>query len=88
MQPVTHLTDRIVPLLIGFVEGDGGISIEAAHASRNTTVDGIAWVVLPNHGRTSSSVTPFPRGGNEQNFTAGSGPSLYVVSIDALFYMY
>ncbi|KAI0826133.1 hypothetical protein BC629DRAFT_1276143 [Irpex lacteus] len=60
----------------GFVEGDGGISIEAAHASRNTTVDGITWVELPNHGRISSAVTPFPRGGSEQNFTAGSGPSL------------
>ncbi|EIW56479.1 uncharacterized protein TRAVEDRAFT_49304 [Trametes versicolor FP-101664 SS1] len=60
----------------GFVEGDGAVSIEAAHASRNTTVQGITWTELPGHGRTLSAVTPWPRGGNELNFTAGSGPSI------------
>ncbi len=58
------------------MEGDGAVSIEAAHASRNTTVQGITWTELPGHGRTLSAVTPWPRGGNELNFTAGSGPSM------------
>ncbi|KAL5525645.1 hypothetical protein ACEPAG_6981 [Sanghuangporus baumii] len=61
----------------GFVEGDGGISIEAAHSSRNTTVAGITWTELPDYGKTVSGVTPWPRSGNDfNNFTAGSGPSI------------
>lgn len=60
------------------------MSIEAAHASRNTSVDGITWVELPGYGRTLSGVTPWPRGGSEQNFTAGTGPSLYVAIVCSL----
>ncbi|CDO68743.1 Glycoside Hydrolase Family 115 protein [Trametes cinnabarina] len=60
----------------GFVEGDGTVSIEAAHATRNTTVQGITWIEIPGLGRTHSGVTPWPRGGNELNFTAGAGPSI------------
>ncbi|KZT00286.1 glycoside hydrolase family 115 protein [Laetiporus sulphureus 93-53] len=60
----------------GFVEGDGGVSIEAAHAARNTTVEGIMWTELPGYGRTLSGVTPWPRGGDELNFTVGTGPSI------------
>ncbi|EJD06965.1 uncharacterized protein FOMMEDRAFT_102997 [Fomitiporia mediterranea MF3/22] len=60
-----------------FVEGDGGVSIEAAHASRNTTVSNITWTELPGYGKTLSGVTPWPRTGNNfGNFTAGSGPSI------------
>ena len=61
---------------LGFVEGDGAVSIEAAHTTRNTSVDGISWVELPDYGRTLSAITPWPRGGDEKNFTAGSGPSV------------
>ncbi|KAI0791027.1 hypothetical protein C8Q75DRAFT_890923 [Abortiporus biennis] len=60
----------------GFVEGDGGVSIEAAHASRNTSVSGLTWIEIPDIGRTVSGVTPWPRGGEDLNFTAGSGPSI------------
>lgn len=61
----------------GFVEGDGAVSIEAAHASRNTTVAGVSWTELPEYGRTLSAVTPWPRmGNNGSNFTAGTGPSM------------
>ncbi|KAI8990365.1 hypothetical protein BD414DRAFT_483368 [Trametes punicea] len=60
----------------GFVEGDGTVSIEAAHAARNTTVQGITWIEIPGLGRTHSGVTPWPRGGDELNFTAGAGPSI------------
>ncbi|KAI0772419.1 hypothetical protein BD413DRAFT_545266 [Trametes elegans] len=60
----------------GFVEGDGTVSIEAAHAARNTTVEGLTWTEIPGLGRTLSGVTPWPRGGDELNFTAGTGPSI------------
>ncbi|KAK7045404.1 hypothetical protein VNI00_007657 [Paramarasmius palmivorus] len=60
----------------GFVEGQGVISIEAAHAARNTSVDGLTWRNLPGIGRTVSGVTPWPRGGQEANYTAGTGPSI------------
>ena len=64
--------------VVGFVEGDGTVSIEAAHSSRNTSVQGLTWTEIPGHGRTLSAVTPWPRGGNDLNFTAGNGPSMFV----------
>ncbi len=60
------------------MEGDGGVSIEAAHVSRNTSVSGLTWIELPGIGRTVSGITPWPRGGDELNFTAGAGASVYV----------
>lgn len=63
--------------LSGFVEGDGTVTFEAAHATRNTSVNGVAWTEIPNYGRTLSGVTPLPALGNgDANFTVGSGPSL------------
>ena len=52
------------------------MSMEAVHSARNTSVDGITWTELPGYGRTLSAVTPWPRGGDEQNFTVGTGPSM------------
>ncbi|KAG8724792.1 hypothetical protein FRC09_014214 [Ceratobasidium sp. 395] len=61
----------------GFVEGDGGVSIEAVHPSRNSSVNGVAWHVLPGLGKTNGAVTPYPALGNGGNpFSAGSGPEL------------
>ncbi|KAJ7071945.1 hypothetical protein C8F01DRAFT_1101940 [Mycena amicta] len=61
----------------GFVEAGGAIAFEAEHASRNNSVSSMFWRVLPGLGRTLSGVTPWPRlGNNENNFTAGTGPSL------------
>ncbi|QRV92865.1 glycoside hydrolase family 115 protein [Ceratobasidium sp. AG-Ba] len=61
----------------GFVEGDGGVSIEAVYPSRNSTVNGVAWHLLPGLGRTNGAVTPQPALGNGGNaFSVGSGPSL------------
>jgi hypothetical protein len=69
----------------GFVEGDGGISIEASHASRNTSVGDVSWARIPNLGRTLDSVTPWPRLGNGgRNYTAGTGPSMYVLISNSL----
>ncbi|KAH8079833.1 hypothetical protein BXZ70DRAFT_1050614, partial [Cristinia sonorae] len=72
-----YANNTVVPSSFkGFVEGDGGVSIEAGHSSRNTSVDGLTWVELPGIGRTVSGVTPWPRGSLDKNFTAGSGPSI------------
>ncbi|CAK5271919.1 unnamed protein product, partial [Mycena citricolor] len=55
----------------------GAVSFEAQHATRNNSVGGMVWRTLPGLGKTLSGVTPFPRlGNNENNFTAGAGPSL------------
>jgi hypothetical protein len=64
----------------GFVESTGVVAIEAASATRNTSVDGITWTELPGIGRTVSGITPWPRTGNDgSNFTAGAGPSMSVL---------
>ncbi|KAG6856193.1 hypothetical protein H0H87_006733 [Tephrocybe sp. NHM501043] len=61
----------------GFVEGSGVISIEAAHATRNNAVNGVAWKEIPGYGRTVSGVTTFPRDeAHDVSFSAGTGPSL------------
>ncbi|KAJ8073009.1 hypothetical protein PM082_019877 [Marasmius tenuissimus] len=60
----------------GFVEGGGVISMEAAHTARNTSVDGLSWRNLPGIGRTLSGITPWPRGGADANYTAGTGASV------------
>lgn len=61
----------------GFIEGNGAIAIEAAHAARNTSVGEVSWAELPGYGRTLSAVTPWPRMGNSgRNYTAGEGPSI------------
>ncbi|KDQ08247.1 glycoside hydrolase family 115 protein [Botryobasidium botryosum FD-172 SS1] len=59
----------------GFVEGDGGVAIEANHASRNKSANGIQWTLLPGYGKTDSAVTPLPGLGNTK-FAVGAGPSL------------
>ncbi|KXN92531.1 hypothetical protein AN958_05386 [Leucoagaricus sp. SymC.cos] len=58
----------------GFVEGDGVVSIEAAHAMRNTSVNSITWKKLPRYGKTLSAVTPWPR--TDEAFDVGAGPTL------------
>ncbi|KAJ7773957.1 hypothetical protein B0H16DRAFT_1510537 [Mycena metata] len=61
----------------GFLEANGAVAFEAEHATRNNSVAGMVWRILPGLGRTLSGVTPWPRlGNNENNFTAGTGPSL------------
>lgn len=63
--------------VVGFVEGDGGISIEASHFAKSapSTAANATWVVLPGYGRTLAGVTITPAGGGT-NYTAGTGPSL------------
>ncbi|KAF8176262.1 hypothetical protein BJ912DRAFT_1024351 [Pholiota molesta] len=58
----------------GFVEGTGVISIEAAHATRKTTVQGTSWGELPGFGKTVSAITPLPL--TDATFAAGAGPTV------------
>ena len=60
--------------IAGFVEGSGVISIEAAHATRKSSAQGISWTELQGLGRTLSGVTPLPDFDN--NFAVGTGPTL------------
>lgn len=46
--------------LEGFVETDGHISIEAEHYSRKVDAASARWEVIPDYGRTASSMTVFP----------------------------
>ena len=43
-----------------FQEQNGYISIDAANYTRNIGTKALSWKVLPDHGRTSSAVAPFP----------------------------
>jgi len=43
-----------------FVESNGYVSIEAEHFAKAIGSSSIHWQVIPNLGRTSSAVTPFP----------------------------
>lgn len=56
--PVTNVA---VPSgFIGFIESDKHIAIEAEHASRNTTVGGVAYQIFTGLGRTLSGVILVP----------------------------
>lgn len=44
----------------GFVEANGYISIEADHFSEKNQTDNLGWMVIPDLGRTGSSVTVSP----------------------------
>lgn len=50
----------------GFVENQGVISIEADHFTRKNDANGIYWSVVPNLGRTGSSVTVEPANADRQ----------------------
>jgi hypothetical protein len=45
---------------VGFVQGNGYVSINAENFSRSVPAGDTAWRVLPDHGRTSSAITVFP----------------------------
>lgn len=46
--------------LDSFVEANGYVSMEAEHFTRAIAPPGRQWMVIPNHGRTLSGVTPWP----------------------------
>jgi len=62
-------------LVDGFVECNGYVSIEAEHYSKAIGNYSIYWQVIPNLGRTSSAVTPFPVTSSPQ-IPGGNSPHL------------
>jgi hypothetical protein len=46
--------------LKGFVESNGYIAIEAEHYTNNRAVNGVQWQLVPDYGRTLSSMMPMP----------------------------
>ena len=46
--------------LRGFVEGAGVVAIDAEHATKNRSVNGVAWSVIPGFGETLSGMEAFP----------------------------
>jgi Glycosyl hydrolase family 115/Gylcosyl hydrolase family 115 C-terminal domain len=61
--------------IIGFVEGNGGVSMEAAHFTRAVDAPPIKWQVIPDFGRTLSGVTMFPTTAESQT-PGGKSPHL------------
>jgi hypothetical protein len=67
--------------LRGFIEGNGYVSIEAAHYSRAVGTRDIAWKVIPDLGRTLSGVTAFPTIAKSQ-VPGGNSPRLeYAINL-------
>ena len=46
--------------LQGFVESNGYVAMEAAHYSANKVVNGVQWQLVPDYGRSHSSMMPLP----------------------------
>ena len=46
--------------LKGFVESNGYVSIDAEHFSVNHPANGVSWQMIPDYGRTGSSMMPLP----------------------------
>jgi hypothetical protein len=51
---------------LGFIQNNGVISIEAANFHKKKDASGIKWTVVPNLGRTHSSVTVMPSNAEKQ----------------------
>ncbi|MEO7768334.1 MAG: glycosyl hydrolase 115 family protein, partial [Ferruginibacter sp.] len=58
-----------------FQETNGYVSMNAEHFTKAINSNGIAWTVLPDHGRTAAAITPFPVTAKEQ-VPAGNAPQV------------
>lgn len=62
---------------------ENGVSIEAHHFTRDVSTNNIKWKILPDLGRTGSSITPFPVTAPEQK-PGGNAPhveyDIYTIS--------
>lgn len=63
-----------IPVAVGFVENNGVISINAAHFSEKNDTKDIHWTVVPNLGRTNSSIHVEPA--NAERQSPKSAPSV------------
>jgi hypothetical protein len=67
--------------LHGFVEANGYVSMEAAHASRVVNSSSVAWKRIPDIGRTGAGMEPFPVTAPSQTPGAGSPRLEYDMSL-------
>jgi hypothetical protein len=70
--PVSHPAAPRAGGFTGFVETNGGVSIEAAHYGRAVAGGGITWQTIDDFGRTLSGVTPFPVTAESRTLSADS----------------
>ena len=57
---VKLLANKIKTVPGSFTEGNGYVSMEAAHFTKSANTSTIKWKTIPDYGRTLSGVTPFP----------------------------
>lgn len=62
-----------------FPETNGYIAIDADHYTKAVNSNGVTWMILPDHGRTGSAITPFPVTGKQQVPVAGSPQLQYEI---------
>lgn len=65
----------------GFVENDGVVSINAANFHRANNLEDSSWIVIPNLGRTDSSVTPYPSNSEPRKIGFNSPSLEYTFSL-------
>ena len=65
----------------GFVENNGVVSIEAANFTKKVDSKNISWTVIPNMGRTDSSITVMPANADRQNISDKSPQLEYVFTV-------
>ena len=58
--------------LVGFIESNGYISMEAEHYTKKVDVNGTKWDKIPDYGRTGSSMAIFPSTANSVTPPANS----------------
>ncbi|ARK13606.2 glycosyl hydrolase 115 family protein [Fibrella sp. ES10-3-2-2] len=68
--------------VIGFVETNGYVSIEAEHASRKVETTSVKWQLIPDIGRTASGMTVSPVTAPSIEVLSGTSPHLeYAVNL-------
>jgi hypothetical protein len=67
--------------LRGFVEANGYVSMEAAHATRVVNAPSVAWKRIPDIGRTGDGMEPFPVTAPSQTPGAGTPRLEYDMSL-------
>lgn len=58
--------------LVGFIENNGYVSMEAEHYTKKVDASGAKWDVIPDYGRTGSSMAIFPSTANSVSPPASS----------------
>src|SRR5437899_2972188 len=67
--PVVNPDDPTRESVVGFVETNGCVSMEAEHFTRAVERNGMHWQKIPDFGRTLSGMTPFPADSSSQRLS-------------------